>query len=498
MNAVPQPVPFEPATQWPDPDMNIGQPSRPAPPVMSDEDFEHVFGPWANWIKDAAEVKNAPVDYVMLTLLSVASAAIGNSRWAVPWDGWKEPPILWTLLVGDPSAGKSPALDSVLDPVKEIERGLAEEYRHARDEWESENEMASFSLAQWKQDVRDALKESADAPAKPTEADAGPSPVRERINITDITTEEVAHLLSATWRGLLLSRDELSGWLSSMDRYNGGGDRPFWLETFGGRSYTIDRRNHPEPIVVDHLSVAITGGTQPDKLSELLVKSSDDGLLARFMVVFPDPVPIERPASILDEARMVNAISRLRSLQPALDEEGSKRPYFVHLSEPAANVLQDFRKQVREWEADATELFKSHIGKMPGLVVRVACVLAHLDWAASTTDAPPSAIENHHMGRACDLVGDYLRQHAYRAYGTARAAPEVEGAKAIARIILEEQPSGLKVRDIQHRNRTGLGTAKQVMAAFSVLMDADWLREIRTETGGRPSVVFAVNPKLGG
>ncbi|WIY23634.1 DUF3987 domain-containing protein [Parasedimentitalea psychrophila] len=96
-----------------------------------------------------------------------------------------------------------------------------------------------------------------------------------------MTTEKVAELVQATWRGLLLSRDELSGWLGSMDRYNGGGDRPFWLEAFGGRSYTVDRKNSPDPIIIDHLSVAVLGGTQPDKLDTLLVRSGDDGLLVR-------------------------------------------------------------------------------------------------------------------------------------------------------------------------------------------------------------------------
>ncbi|WP_240778634.1 DUF3987 domain-containing protein, partial [Salipiger aestuarii] len=89
--------------------------------------------------------------------------------------------------------------------------------------------------------------------------------------ITDATTEKVAELLAQTWRGLLMSRDELSGWLASMDRYSGGGDRPFWLEAYGGRSYPVDRKSSPEPIIVDHLTVAVLGGTQPDKLARLLV-----------------------------------------------------------------------------------------------------------------------------------------------------------------------------------------------------------------------------------
>ncbi|WP_299986663.1 YfjI family protein [uncultured Ruegeria sp.] len=489
-------VAFDPSSQWPEPDMNFGQPCRPLAPVMTESEFSSVFGPWSGWVKTSAEVKNVPTDYVAMTLLGVASAAIGNSRWAVPWDGWKEPPVLWSMLVGDPSAGKSPALDSVLDPVKEIERSLAEEYRRARCEWEAENELASFSLAQWKADAKAAVSEGAEPPLKPKEADAGNPPVRERISITDITTEKVADLLSSTWRGLLLARDELSGWLSSMDRYNGGGDRPFWLEAYGGRSYTIDRKNNPEPITVDHLSVAIVGGTQPDRLADLLVKADDDGLLARFMVVFPDSVPITRPTAVPDDARMISAISRLRSLPHATDEDGGKRPFFVHFSEPAADTLQAFREQCRGWEASASGLFKSHIGKMPGLVVRVANVLAHLDWATTDGLSYPSVIDETHVGRACHYVGEYLRHHAYRAYGAAKVPPEVEGAQSIASVIRSEGLKSFKARDIYNRRRTGLTKSQQVKAALAVLIEADWLREVRAATGGSPSVDYAVNPKL--
>ncbi|UTS79768.1 YfjI family protein [Phaeobacter piscinae] len=491
-------VPFDAKADWPEPDMTIGQPVRPPAPIMGGYEFAQVFGPWADWMKSAAETKNAPVDYVAVSLLATASAALGNSRWAVPWEGWKEPPVLWAMLVGDPSAGKSPALDAVLDPVKELERDLSDEYRRARQEWETENELSAFSLAQWKADAKAALADGGEPPAKPDDADAGPPPVRERICITDITTEKVADLLSRTWRGLLLARDELSGWLSSMDRYNGGGDRPFWLEAYGGRSYTIDRKNSPEPIIVDHLSVAIVGGTQPDKLSALLVKCDDDGLLARFMTVFPDSVPLCRPASLLDEARAIGAIKALRGLSYATDEQGNRRPFFVHFTDEAAIALQAFREQCRTWEADASGLFKSHIGKMPGLVVRVANVLAHLDWAANPDGEPVTSINADHVGRACHFVGEHLRPHAHRAYGAAKTPPEVRGAKVIAEIIQREGLRLFKVRDIQHRERNGLATAGEVKAALNVLMDADWLREIKDGTGGRPSVSYTVNPRLGG
>lgn len=491
-----QPIPFDAGEGWPKPAMDLLATTRPPAPVMDARSFDLVFGRWSGWLKTAAEVKGTPVDYVALALLSTASAVIGNSRWASPWEGWKEPPVLWAMLVGDPSAGKSPALDAVMDPIKEIERRLSEEYKQARREWEAEEELAALSLAQWKTEARRNLAEGNDAPMKPDAADAGEPPVRERISISDATTEKVAALLAATWRGLLLSRDELAGWLSSMDRYSGGGDRPFWLEAYGGRSYTVDRKSSPEPIIVDHMSVAVLGGTQPDKLSSLLVKTDDDGLLARFLTVFPDPVPLSRPRGQIDALMLRGAMEQLRSLAPALDEHGNKRPFLVPFSDAAADVLQDFRGQCREWEADAAGIFKGHIGKMPGLVVRVATILAHLDWAAAPSCASPSEIAAEHVGRACHLVGEHLREHAYRAYGSADPSDEVKNARKVAGIILREEPRTISAREVQRRGLSGLSSSRQVEAALGMLEQFDWLRRTKEDTGGRPRVSFVVNPRL--
>ncbi len=490
--------PFDPTTNWPDPDLTISKPVRPPAPVMSAEEFALVFGPWADWLQTAADAKGAPVDYTALALLSVASAVIGNSRWVAPWDDWKEPPVLWAMLVGDPSAGKSPALDAVMDPVKEIERDLSEAYKAERKDWDAQAEIAALALAQWKADAKKAIAEGEEAPPKPGAAKADAPPVRERISISDATTEKVAELLAASWRGLLLSRDELSGWLGSMDRYNGGGDRPFWLEAFGGRSYTVDRKNSPEPIIVDHLSIAVLGGTQPDKLASLLVKTDDDGLLARFLTVFPDPVPLSRPSARIDTGKWRSALERLKSLPPATDESGNPRPFYLAFSDAAADALQDFRGQCRDWEAGANGLLKGHIGKLPGLAVRVSCVLAHLDWAANSGAMSPVRIETGHIGRACHLVGEHLRRHAFRAYGAAEVPQEIRNARKLTEIIRQDMPRHITVREIQRRELGGLQTAKQVETALGVLEEADWLRHERQETGGRPRTLYVANPKLWG
>ena len=57
-----------------------------------------------------------------------------------------------------------------------------------------------------------------------------------------------------------------------MDQFGGNGaDRAFYLETWNGGSYTIDRRKFSGvPTRISHASLAILGGIQPDRLKEAL------------------------------------------------------------------------------------------------------------------------------------------------------------------------------------------------------------------------------------
>jgi len=285
-----------------------------------------------------------------------------------------------------------------------------------------------------------------------------------------------------------------------MDRYSGGGDRPFWLEAFGGRSYTVDRKGKPDPIIVDQLSVSILGGTQPDRLESMLVRSDDDGLTARFLTVYPDCVPLSRPTAALNEQFAVDAFKRLHNLSPATDEYGASRPFYVHLDEDAQHALQEFRQQCREWENGASSLMKSHVGKLPGLVVRVALVLALLDWAVGVVEMHVSSITAEHLGRACHYVGEHLRKHAHRAYGAASSPNEIRNARRIAELIQSEGLTTIGNREIQRRELSGLQTAKDISNAMAVLVDAVWIAPVDVPsgpTGGRPRKMFTVNPKLG-
>jgi hypothetical protein len=310
----------------------------------------------------------------------------------------------------------------------------------------------------------------------------------------------VAEILEALWRSVLLRRDELSGWLGNMNKYSGGGDRAFWLEAYGGRSYTVERVKRPEPITVDRLTVGIIGTIQPDRLSTLLLNGDDDGLLARLAIVWPERAPLRRPTMSVDETVARRAFQRLHELQPAYDEDGKPRPHFVPFDDGAVELLYKFRECCRGFEDTSEGLMKSHIGKFPGLAVRLSVIFAYLDWAIGDVAAEPGRVTAAHLGRACHYVAEYLRPMAIRAYGDAAAPSEERAAIQLARMILDAHWTEFSIRDVVAKKRSGLRSSKEVNAATRVLIEAGW---IRMETGPKPQrgpsrTVHAVNPAIYG
>src|SRR5829696_7415846 len=61
--------------------------------------------------------------------------------------------------------------------------------------------------------------------------------------LADTTSERLCSILTRQDCGAILIRDELAGWIGSMDKYGGGGrgaaqDRSIWLRAFDGGPYT--------------------------------------------------------------------------------------------------------------------------------------------------------------------------------------------------------------------------------------------------------------------
>jgi Protein of unknown function (DUF3987) len=481
--------------QWPDLDSSILDIE-----VIAAPPFPKVLpAGWDGWTRDAAESAGCPVDYVALPLLATAGVVIGNARWGQPWPGWQEPTVLFVGMVGRPSSGKSPGLDAVSGPIAELEVTLNEDWDDRRRLYRRDCAEAKEQRAVWETQIKEAVKKRQPPPDMPADAE-DPQPVaRHRLFSTDPTTEKAVRLSHANTRGLLLIRDELSGWIGSMDRYSrgNGGDRAFWLQAYGGRPWTQDRiKDGDTEIVVPHLLWGICGGIQPDRVASQLLRGDDDGLAARFLFAWPAQIPPRRPSKVPDQAEAVAGLRRVRELpwQPP-------DPVYLPFTEEAAAVLQAEREEAAALEKSAAGMFQSWLGKLPGFCVRLAVILQHLDWCWRGVGHPPTQIEAWAVEKTADFLEQYAVPMAHRVFREA-ALPQAERhAHGLARWLAEQNPVPEVVNSRTLRRMTqgpGIPDAASMSAALSELAEFGWVRRSPARDGGpgRQRDDWTVNPAV--
>lgn len=499
-NAINGAEPFT-SEPWPVPDLSVLNEGRRPPPSLPLE----VFGPWARWVADTAEGTGpTPPDYAACALLAVGAALVGNARWVSPWPSWKEPPALWIGLIGSPSSGKSPALSPLLGIVRRLESELSFDFDPIYRRWQADREAAVCIRATWEADVKKAVKIGTPAPDMPAGAVEPDEPARPRLAVSDTTGEALAAILAGQPKGLLMFRDELAGWLAGFDRYSSGGsERALWLECNGGRAFTVDRvKNGGKPIRIPHLTMSVMGGIQPDRLSSLLFTGDDDGLASRLLMTWPEPIPPTRPRYLADDAAAFDALRRLVALGMAYGEEGLLCPVLVPLADDAAALFDQWRRENFAATDTATGRLAGHMGKLPGVVLRLALVLEYLWWAWGSDPIPPEVVTFRAVAGAAALVTDYFIPMAERAYGDA-ALPEADRmAATLARWIMRERPARINTRDLIRSVRLpGLRTGEKVGAAIAALVEADWLQPNPTrdsERKGRQRSDFIVSPVIAG
>ncbi len=280
---------------------------------------------------------------------------------------------------------------------------------------------------------------------------------------------------------------------------SGGGDRQFWLEANGGQSFTIDRVKHPEPVHIRHLSVAVFGGIQPDRLSAVM-RDADDGLVARFLFAWPEKGGYRRPTERgADHDAGLAVFRRLAALDMANGERGATLPVVVPFSAAAVEAFHAFRADMHGREAAG--LMAGAIGKAPGHVIRLALLLEFLWWAATPGAPEPAAISYAAFAAAAGLVDGYFLPMAERVFGDAAASDPERHAAALARWIVRTGPAKVNVRVLRETDKpAGLPRdASAIKAACAELVDARWLVAPPPNAGpGRPAGDYMVNPALWG
>jgi hypothetical protein len=268
----------------------------------------HILPPdLQTFVKEVANCIQAPSDYCGVALLIVIATVVGN-RWRIRIkSGWEESAALYAGCAGDVGSGKTPSVNQAIKLLTPVAKQLNEEYQEATANYQNDN----LRYEEQKEERKRNHTSIADLP-KPE------PPVEHNIYTSDTTVEAMAELLNDDPSGILLYRDELTGWINSLNQYKGGkgADREFYLSTWSNTPYLIKRKGK-DTIRLDAPYICVVGGLVPDKMAVL--KGRDvDGFMERILVSFPDPVVKEKDSaerrirSCLQTQRLYN--QRLRAI----------------------------------------------------------------------------------------------------------------------------------------------------------------------------------------
>jgi hypothetical protein len=472
--------------------------SRRSPPTFPLQVFRDF---WGEWLHDVANASAVPVDYVAMPLLTSVSALIGHACWAKATDGWAEPPHLWGSVVGDSGTGKSPAADCLFrDVLPVIERRMIGDFPDRLAEWQASSENDKIIKKKWEKDCYAALKANPNQPLppmpQPTVSEFPPD--KPRLMQHDVTIEQLAAILAtAAPKGVLYVRDEISGWLMGMGAYNPA-DRSFWLESYGGRAYRVERRKHAQQAIdIPRLAVAVYGGTQPERLIELM-HGPDDGLFSRVQWAWPNPVPFQlNKATTPKVTQAIDALDLLRLLE--LQPGDPPKPNFIQLTDEAQRLMDQFGRDMEKPRDESSGLLRSAYGKARGTALRLSLVLEYLWWCGTTSPNVPASISKEAFAAAAGMVESYFMPMASCIFSDASATAEERAELSLARWIVKEKPVEVYVRHLLREIRLpGLRNAEAVKKAATALVEANWLKPPpKSVVGqGRTRVAYAVNPKL--
>lgn len=403
--------------------------------------------PLATFIQAGAAAIGCEPSFIALPLLSAVGAAIGNARRLRLKNGWSVPPIIWTMIVGESGTHKSPAFALALRAIREAQARAFADHANAVEAW-------SLEHAQWEK-AHTAWKRDADAGEPPPEP-VRPSPRRHVVS--DTTTEALAPILLDNPRGVLLARDELSGWVNSFDRYakagRGGADVAHWLSMHDGGPITVDRKTGSQTIHVPLASICVAGGIQPRVLARAMgAEHHENGMLARLLFAMPPRRPRRWTEADIDpaiSAAVAEVIGRLLDLAPETDPEGNDRPVLVSLTPAARRAWVAFYDAHAQEQARMVGDLAAAWSKLEGYAARFALIV-HLVRvvAGDRLLADPNSLDESSIGAGVTLAR-WFGEEARRVYAVLTETDDDAEARRLAEWITTKHGGTATARDLTH------------------------------------------------
>jgi len=465
---------------------------------------------WRVWLSDTSERLQCPIDYSAIAAIVACAALIGNKIRLRPkqHDSWLVVPNLWGGIVGTPGMMKTPAVNEGLIFFREIaerERLVFEEKLETA-EFEKE-----FSEAQ-----KSTLKRSM-AKAKASEKDRfqeqfqnlqTENPKEKRLWTADVTVEKLGELLNENPDGMLIMRDELTGWFRMLERPGHEQDRAFYLEAWNGEgSFTFDRIGRGKTHI-KNLTVSVLGTIQPSMIEPYLKASlegfGDDGLIQRFqLLVFPETAKsyryVDRAPKGQDSAR--NSFNKIYSITPdninarfLTDDAGGYA--FLQFDDEAQDFFKCWlTKLENDLRSDIlpTAALESHLSKYRSLMPSLALIFHLLERVGGKTLSNAVELKSAQLAA---VWCDYLQKHAEKLYSLAVLSDFDIAREILDRIKEKQLENEFTARDVYSNHWKKLSKPEEVKRGLEVLEDYGYLSALENQTGGRSKTTYSIHESL--
>ena len=314
-------------------------------------------------IEALEEYENYNVDFTSASFLTVFAAAMGNT-WSVRFmTGWVSRPIIYMVLVGSPSCGKTPPLQQAVAPLLKLDGEYDMIYCKEMETYRRWERMSA------KQREKHSLPEEMKMPQRKCHV------------VVDSTVEALIGALRDNPRGVLIYKDEIDSLLSNFNRYNGS-DEGYFLSLFSGTPFKYSRKSNNEHIFLANPYCSIIGSTQPGRLDEQFGgKRMMNGFSSRFLKVYPeiDKMPswndTAMPDGVLEEWGRI--IRKVVTVTPSTDQEGKATSIELLFSQEAKLRVIQWKDEVNnkayaETDSDAV---RALCGKLETYLVRFCLVI---------------------------------------------------------------------------------------------------------------------------
>lgn len=468
------------------------------------EPFDQRMVPESLWryIKDIADLMQASIDFCAAALIVMLSGAVGRRARIQPKAkdmSWQVVPNLYGGIIAEPGFMKSPVISAVHRALAAIEQRWADQYAQ---------EMADYNEA-----------EEAEGGEK------GPKPIQKRILINDATFEKLHAILAENPAGVMVLRDELTGWLAELERKTREGERGFYLEAWNGDTGRSSDRIGRGTTYAPAICIAMFGGIQPQPLREYLsggrgqIRLSDDGLLQRFQVlVWPD---VTNEYTYTDREPDYEALRIVKNVIEHIVVIDPEKPLQFKFAPDAQDAFVGWLTELEETVRGKTlsRVMRGHMAKYKSLLPSLALLFQLTEMAAakprggkvgfgSMAKVPRSVgfdssvvyeVSYENLLRAFYWTR-YLQSHAERVYAGASFSKWSAAIHLIEKV-LEAGEDTFSERDIQRRGLKGLDTLDKVKAACEELGKAKWIKKIfkkdrEKQIGRPPSSMYQINPRV--